>query len=369
MRRRLCLDDVECAVLGGSVFACGGGGWADHGRELGRLAVTIGRPEIVSIDEIDDNEWIATAAAIGAPAGSTAWQMLGSDYVRAVELLVEKLGEPLSGLIIGQNGMSSTLNAWLPAALLNLVVVDAVGDMRAHPTGDMGSLGMASNPQSTIQTAAGGNRDQGRYLELVICGQTQCASPVLRAAADQAGGFIASCRNPVRAFVVREKAAAGGITRAMNLGRHIIDARPRGPAQVIDAICSSTGGSIIMTGRVAKRELIYTSEAFDIGYIEILGCDGVYSIRVMNEFMTVEHRGVRLACYPDVITVLDSLGDPVSAGRCAPGMEVSLLRVPFELLPLARGVLDPNIYPIVEKSLGVSFVDEILFRAERMLHG
>ena len=87
MGRILTMKDVEAAVRGGSVFACGGGGWADHGRELGSLAVTIGRPELVSMDEVPDDAWIATAAAIGAPGGLTDWQMLGIDYVKAAERL------------------------------------------------------------------------------------------------------------------------------------------------------------------------------------------------------------------------------------------------------------------------------------------
>ena len=87
--------------------------------------------------------WIATAAAIGAPAGTTDWQMLGVDYVKAVELAQRELGAPIHGLMIGQNGKSSTLNGWLPSAILGTKVVDAVGDLRAHPTGDMGSIGLA----------------------------------------------------------------------------------------------------------------------------------------------------------------------------------------------------------------------------------
>ena len=79
MGRILTSRDVESAVKGGSVFACGGGGWADHGRELGNLAVTIGRPELVDVSELPDDAWIATSAAIGAPGGLTDWQMLGSD--------------------------------------------------------------------------------------------------------------------------------------------------------------------------------------------------------------------------------------------------------------------------------------------------
>ena len=71
MGRILKEKDVEAAVKGGSVYAAGGGGWADHGRMLGYAAVSIGKPELVSIDELSDDDWVATAAAIGAP-GSAA---------------------------------------------------------------------------------------------------------------------------------------------------------------------------------------------------------------------------------------------------------------------------------------------------------
>lgn len=145
MGRILTEKDVEAAVKGGSVYAAGGGGWADHGRMLGYAAVRIGRPELVSIDELDKNDWVATAAAIGAPAGTTPWEMQGVDYVKAVRLLQEALGEPIAGLIVGQNGRSSTLNGWLPSAILGTKVVDAVGDVRAHPTGDMGSHALTND--------------------------------------------------------------------------------------------------------------------------------------------------------------------------------------------------------------------------------
>jgi DUF917 family protein len=145
MGRILTEKDIEPAVKGGSVYAAGGG-WADHGRMLGRAAVSVGKPELVSIDELEPDDWIATAAAIGAPASTTPWEMQGIDYVKAAQLLQDELGARLAGLIIGQNGKSSTLNAWLPAAVLGCKVVDAVGDVRAHPTGDMGSIGLAARP-------------------------------------------------------------------------------------------------------------------------------------------------------------------------------------------------------------------------------
>ena len=44
------------------------------------------------MDELHPDALVATTAAIGAPAGTTAWEMLGVDYVKAVELLRRRSG-------------------------------------------------------------------------------------------------------------------------------------------------------------------------------------------------------------------------------------------------------------------------------------
>ena len=354
MGRILKEKDVEAAVRGGSVYAAGGGGWADHGRMLGHAAVSIGRPELVSIEELADDDWVATAAAIGAPASTTPWEMRGVDYVRAVQLLQEALGQKVAALMVGQNGKSSTLNGWLPSAILGTKVLDAVGDMRAHPTGDMGSIGMAGSPEPMIQTAAGGNRAEDRYIELVVRGATAKVSPVLRTAADQSGGFIASCRNPLRASYVRSNAALGGISLALELGEAILAAEARGGAAIIDAIVRTTGGAILSEGVITDKSVVYTKEAFDIGTVTLGNGDDAVTLHVMNEYMAVERAfGVRLATFPDVITTLSPEGEPLSVGQLQVGMRVFVLHVPKTVIPLASSVLDPSVYPPVEKAMGI----------------
>jgi DUF917 family protein len=354
MGRILTEKDIEPAVKGGSVYAAGGGGWADHGRMLGRAAVSVGKPELVSIDELEPDDWIATAAAIGAPASTTPWEMQGIDYVKAAQLLQDELGARLAGLIIGQNGKSSTLNAWLPAAVLGCKVVDAVGDVRAHPTGDMGSIGLAGSPEPMIQTAVGGNRAENRYIELVVKGATAKISPVLRTAADQSGGFIASCRNPVRASYVKANAALGGISLALQLGEAIIAAEAKGGSKVIDAIVEATGGALLAKGYVAKKDVVYTNQAFDIGTITLDEGDDAHVLHVMNEYMAVEKAGgTRLATFPDVITTLDAAGKPLSVGEVREGMHIFVLHVPKTVIPLASSVLDPSVYPPVEAAMGI----------------
>jgi DUF917 family protein len=361
MGRILRARDVEAAVKGGSVFAAGGGGWADHGRMLGTAAVNAGCPELVTMDEVPDDAWIATAAAIGAPAGTTQWEMRGVDYVRAVQLVQEALGAPIYGLMIGQNGKSSTLNGWLPGAILGTKVVDAVGDIRAHPTGDMGSIGLANSPDEMIQSAAGGNRANNSYIELVVRGATGKISPVLRTASDMSGGFIASCRNPVRASYVKKHAALGGISIALALGEAILAAEPKGGTAVIDAICRETQGTIVGQGKVTAKNVRYTNEAFDVGTIGLGTGASAVTLHVMNEYMAVDDaQGGRIAGFPDVITTLNRDGIPVSVGELREGDDLLVLRIAKDVIPLSSSVTDPSVYPIVEAALGINLTDYAL---------
>ncbi|OPH57808.1 hypothetical protein BC351_04730 [Paenibacillus ferrarius] len=359
--RILTEEDVWSAVRGGSVFASGGGGWVDHGLQIGNAAVSIGQPKLVSVDELPDDAIIITATAIGAPAG-TDWQMLGTDYIKAVKLLQENFEGKVVGIMTPQNGMSSTINGWLPAALLDLVVVDATGDIRAHPTGKMGSMGLAARQDyETIQVVVGGKRDNGSYLELVVKGSPAKTSNILRTAADQAGGFIASARHPLPASYIKEHAAIGGISIAIELGKAIIAAQPQGGEHVIATIVQHTKGTVLGKGIVTKRDVHY-SGAFDIGTITVELPEGSLTLHVMNEYMAVDDQdGIRLTTYPDVITTLSAeTGLPVSVGHVEVGAELAVFSIHKSLIPLSSSVKDPTVYPEVEKALGIALADYAL---------
>lgn len=359
MMRELTIEDVKAAVRGGAVFASGGGGWVDHGLEIGGAAVGIARPKLVSVDELPDDAIIVTATAIGAPAGND-WEMWGIDYIKAVQLLMDNYDGKVVGVMTPQNGMSSTINGWLPAAALGLVVVDATGDIRAHPTGKMGSMGLASRTDyETIQVVVGGRRDTGSYLELVVKGTPAKTSNILRTAADMSGGFIASARHPIPASYVKEHAAIGGISLALDLGYAMIETEPNGAEAIMETVCSKTNGQIIGRGVVLKKDVHY-SGAFDIGTITMAdGSGGQLTMHVMNEYMAVDDAdGKRLTTYPDVITTFEAAtGLPISVGGVKEGMEIALFAIDKQYVPLSSSVKDPTVYPEVEKALGIPLAE------------
>ncbi len=346
--RELDLHAVHTAVTGGSVLAAGGGGWVDHGMLVGTTAVQYGTPRLVSLDELDPDAMLATVSAIGAPA-AVGWEMRPADYVRALQLLMDAVDEPIVGTVTAQNGSSTTCNGWVASAVLGTMVVDAAGDGRAHPTGKMGSFGLAADDDyETVQAVAGGNRAENRYLEVVTKGTVRHTANVLRTASDQSGGFISCARNPLPASFVAAHAAVGAISFALDLGEAILAAEPAGPQRMIDVTAEHLGGRILTTGPVRSRTL-RTDNAFDIGTIEV---DDI-ELGFVNEYLTAESGGERLATFPDVLATLSvHTGRIISIANLREGDEVSVLHVPKANVPLGDGVREPSVYPEVEAMLG-----------------
>jgi hypothetical protein len=346
--RELDLHAVHAAVAGGSVLAAGGGGWVDHGLLVGTTAVQYGTPRLASLDEVDPDAMVATVSAIGAPA-AVGWEMRPGDYVRALALLMEAVPQPVVGTVTAQNGSSTTCNGWVASAVLGTLVLDAAGDGRAHPTGKMGSFGLAADDDyQTVQAVAGGNRAENRYLEVVTRGTVRHTANVLRTAADRSGGFIAAARNPLPASFVARHAAVGAITFALELGEVILAAQAGGPRRMIDATVSHLGAAILAEGPV-RRRVLRTENAFDIGSVTV----GELELGFVNEYLTAESGGQRLATFPDVLTTLSlATGRIISIAQLNEGDEVSVLHVPKANVPLGDGVKEPSVYPEVEAMLG-----------------
>jgi len=354
--RDLDLPAVEAAVAGGSVLAAGGGGWVPHGHLVGRTAVSYGTPRLATLDEVADDALVVTVSAIGSPA-AVGWEMRPADYVRALRLVMDQLDEPVVGTITAQNGSSTTCNGWVQSAVLGTLVLDAAGDGRAHPTGKMGSFGLAADPRHrTVQAAAGGNRAQDRYLEVVARGTVRSCANVLRTAAVESGGFIAAARNPLPAAQVREHGAVGAISFALRLGDAMLAAAERGGEAVVAAVLDTLGGRLLARGRVRGKEL-RTENAFDVGALQV----EEIALGFVNEYLTAESAGERLATFPDVLTTLSlHSGLPVSIADIADGDEVAVLHVPKAQVPLGAGVREPSVYPEVEAMLGQPLVEYAL---------
>ncbi len=249
--RDLTSDDARRGVIGGGVFACGGGGWQHHGELMGHIATSIGVPQLASVDELPEDAWVATVTAIGAPASPT-WEIRPVDYVHALQALMEHREHPIAAVMTAQNGYSTTHNGWIQSAVLGVKVLDAAGDVRAHPTGKLGSLGLTTRPgYVSTQVVSGGNRALHGHFLSVNRGTVSTCDDVLRDISVRTGGFIASARNVVELSWVKEHAALGSISLALDLGGDMEQAGVGDPGQgedVAAAVIRRLGGTILDRG-------------------------------------------------------------------------------------------------------------------------
>jgi len=357
MPRDLTSDDAVHAVWGGSVLACGGGGWRWHGELMGELATRVGTPVLGDVADLDGDALVATVSAIGAPAAQ-GWEIRPLDYVRALERLMELAPAPIVGVLTAQNGASTTVNGWIQSAVLGVTVLDAAGDVRAHPTGKLGSMGLTERDGfETVQVVHGGNRERHGTLEVVARGLVYTTDDVLRDVSVRSGGFIAAARHPVEATWVEQHAALGAVSYALELGAAMRAAAERGGEAIVDAACAATGGQVLARGEVEIVEPLRTAGGFDHGAFRV----GGVTLRYLNEYMTADGGGARLATYPDVIATLDPAdGLPVTIGDVTAGMPLAVLHVPRSALPLSSSTRDRTALEEVERIMGVGLTAHVL---------
>lgn len=343
MRMRVDEKVAEAAILGGSFFGGGGGGDIKTGLHMARLAVELGDLYIVDLDEVPKDSFIVTASLVGAPAAKEK-HVKPSHMVRSAELLRDHARVNVGGFISSENGGSSTANGWVPAAFLEVPVVDAPADGRAHPTGVMGSMGLHKvGDYVSVQAAVGGSREAGTYVEVVARGPLARVDRLVREASVQTGGMVAVTRNPVTPEYVRENAAVGGITKAIEVGR--IVQRHYGDAEAVAyGVIGYLGGGRVVDRGIIDSVSLETRGGYDIGRILVRG-QRPYEITFWNEYMTLEESGEeRLATFPDLIATMSTRTSlPLTSAEVRPGDEVLIVVVPRDHVPLGAGVKDPEV--------------------------
>jgi DUF917 family protein len=368
--RELTRDDGLNAIWGGSFYACGGGGWVKHGQFMLDHIFAEGHPapRFADVSELADDDIVVTVTAIGAPAAPNS-DIQPGDYARALELVMERvqerMGRTVAAVMTGQNGSSTTFNGWIQSSRLGVLALDAAGDVRAHPTGKLGGMGLTEREgYTTIQASYGANRRYtgGAPLEIVVVGNVIPTSDMLRFAASLPSGFIATARNPVEASWVKKSAAIGAITRALELGAAMRAASQSGTADdALRAILATTGGRVIVRGPVTIPDGMHQRGGFDHGVIVVDG----YRVHTLNEYMAVDDPGgQRISTYPDVIGTLSAKsGRPVSVPDIQgmqPGTEIVVVQVPKELVPPARSTVDRYALDEVERIMGIEITTPAL---------
>lgn len=351
-------NHIEAIALGGCLLGGGGGGSMTEGIKLAKSALKHGKVFLKDINDVDLEVIVLTSSAVGAPSSSETF-VTDQYHARTVELCRAVGISEIDAFIANECGGGSIFNGWVPAAILNLPVLDAPCNGRAHPTGMMGSMGLHRiKDYISIQSAVGGNPKTGKHLEAVFKGALETTSSLVRQCAVCAGGFAAVARNPVKASFVKEHGAPGAIKLAMKLGNAMIKARLVSSRAVASASMDILGGNVITSSSIKEKELI-SKGGFDHGRILL---EDEHEITFWNEYITLEHKGKRINTFPDLIMTLDAeSGIPVTSAEVHERQKVIVVAALTSNLILGEGMRCKELFEPIEKAVGKEIISFLKF--------
>lgn len=343
------LNGLKALVLGGAVFGGGGGGTYQDGLDTIDMAIRMGDPKIITLNELKHSGYIATVSAVGAPAATDRY-LKPIDFVNALDKLIQNTSIPIVGIISSEMGARASVNGVIQSAVLGLPVVDAPANGRAHPIGVMGGLGLHKNEgYLSLQAAYGGDPKKGRRIELLIRGELEKCGSMVREASIRAGGVVAVARNPVTVEYLKQNAAVGALAYAQALGKKYLTALETGE-NVAEILAKELGGEVFAEGRITELNM-KTKNGLDVGFIKL---NSGHSFTIWNEYITAELDGNRLYSFPDLITSIDAQSNlPINTCQLEECMAIKIIGVPKEKLILGETMKDKKLLNNIEKQLGV----------------
>lgn len=337
--------DADALVLGLGLLATGGGGLAARGRRYLRELLDDGlTPTWTPLEEIDPAALTCSVYGMGSiaphppmtPEERRVFGVTGErhprPWLRAVDLLEARLEERIAAIVPFELGPSNTIVA----------VDSAVRSGRTLVDGDY--VGRALPKMSQALPAIRGLD----VWPLAICDPwgnalllEDCPSP---AVAERIGKMVskvtkavdveASCSHaafPIPAASVAEAYVPGTLSRCLELGRRVLDARSGGDP-VAEAV-EAGGGVVLLRGLVRERRWEDSPDGYMEGTTVVSGVDGdrgsTAEIWFLNEHHLVRRDGEPVAMSPDLVAVVDAVdAEPVSNSELEPGRAVVVIAFP-----------------------------------------
>jgi hypothetical protein len=332
--KTLSWQEVDDTLVGATVLGCGGGGDYEEGRELMRRAYDAGRAvTLAAPDEVAPDAVVCCPYGVGGlTVGEGAVYQgleLAAEYpgVLAVRALGEHLAVSFGALISGELGGWSIADAFFPAAVMGLPVVDADPAGRAVPEIENSLFnvhGLPIAPQAVTN-------EVGDTVVITRVANDARAEALVRALAVASRNVVWVADHALPWREMRPAVIEGAVTLAGRVGEALRHARENGDdaAAAVAAVCA---GRVVFRGRVAACRWEERG-GFTWGDLELTGegPDAGSSCRVWskNENLLAWRDGEPIVTSPDLICCLSSrTSEPVTNPHLATDDRVDLVGVP-----------------------------------------
>lgn len=325
-------ENIEPLATGAWILGTGGGGNPYISTlNLRRLYAEGRRVQVMDPMALEDDDMVAVVSKMGAPL--VGQERLGdpAHLARAVEVMEDYLGKPFRAIMSVEIGGSNALSSFLAAAMLGRPVVNADAMGRAYPEAQMTSFAIGNLPMFPLSLV------DVRDNEVIV---TRAASwkwmeRISRKVCTEVGSTAATCKAPRTGREVKDWGIHYTVTKAVELGRAVIEARARHDDPV-RAVLDHEGGKQLFRGKVidVARE---TTGGFLRGTTLIEGIDADKGSRMelgfQNEWAVAFRDGQPVAMTPDLICLLDTVsGSAIGTESVRYGQRVTVVALPAPAL-------------------------------------
>lgn len=332
--RRLAWLQIEDVLMGATILGCGSGGPLAYGTDLMRRLYDDGKAvSLASPQEIGDDAIVACPYGVGAmtmadvdPYGD---RPLASEHpsVLAVRGLGAYVGHDVAALLCGELGGSSVADAFYPAGVLGIPVVDADPVGRAVPEIQHSMFAINGVPIAPLVVV----NEIGDTAILTNVADDERAEALIRAMAVASRNAVWVADHALPWGDLRDIAVLGTISLAEHVGGAQREAVEAGE-DVARAVAESADGFVMFRGEVTLSTW-RDAEGFTVGETVIEGTgehvSSTYRVWFKNENLMAWRDDQPDVTSPDLICVLDDeTGVPLTNPDVATGSRVSVLAFP-----------------------------------------
>ena len=331
--RTLAWQEVEDILVGATILGCGGGGGLAYGVDLMRPIYDSGRAVMLAVaEEVDDDAMVACPYAVGAMTTSEVDPFAGRRQaaehpsVLSVRALGDHLGQRFAALICGELGGSSVADAFYPAAVLGVPIIDADPVGRAVPEVPHSMLAIHGVPIAPFSVV----NEIGDTAIFTDVADDERAEALIRAIAVASRNAAWVADHGLPWGDLRDAVVHGTIGLAEQVGKTQREAAEAGWG-VADAVAAAADGVVVFRGTVTSSDW-KDVEGFTVGETTIEGTEGwapsLYRVWFKNENLISWCDDIVDVTCPDLICILDDFGMPLTNPEVDVGSQVSVVAFP-----------------------------------------
>ncbi|WP_313665088.1 DUF917 domain-containing protein [Shinella sp.] len=345
--RELEFDELEALAIGAGVLGTGGGNHPHLELMCAEADYRRGkRVTILDPQELADDARVAVICIMGAPLVTKERLPEPVAICKAVRLMEAHCGKPFDAIMSIEIGGENAFFALLVAMELGLPVVDADTMGRAFPEAQMASFAIRGLPVAPFAIAD--VRDNA-----VLIPEAENATRIERIGRKivvELGSIAGTCAAPRTGREIKDHAILNSIGRALDIGNAVLAAKRSG-RDPVEAVLDVEKGKLLFSGKVhdvSRR----TTDGFVRGRAVLSG-NGRFEGRQLeidfqNEFSAAWLDGMRVACVPDLITVLDEeSAEAVGTEVLRYGQRVKVVALPADAImtsPEGLAVVGPRAF-------------------------